>query len=189
MGCPAWNYPQPLLPSRGSSTCTTRALCGAGVQGLELLPDPILGCGVASCPSAAGHCREGWMLSLFFTRSSAWEGQKQQHIEETALGLQARCCARSTSDRPSHQGGQPRHSTSHYFLSICNPSFSIKFPSCSKEKGLHFHLLYPRPFLWDFSPEESSVYTYLSWTTWNLFCCALITPFHSIDIIACCFLP
>lgn len=33
----------------------------------------------------------------------------------------------------------------HYCLSICNPSFSIKFPNCSKEKGLSGHLLYSRP--------------------------------------------
>lgn len=145
MGCPAQNHPCPLLPS---STCTTRALCGAGVQGLELLPDPILGCGVASCPSATGHCREGWVLSLFFARSSAWEGQKQQHIGQRAPGLWAGCCPTSSSDGSSHEGGRPWHSTNHYFLSICNPSFSIKFPSCSREKGLSFHLLYSRPLLW-----------------------------------------
>lgn len=148
MGYPAWNHPWPLLPSRGSSTCTTRALCGAGVQGLELLPDPILGCGVASCPSAAGHCREGCVLSPFFTRSSAWEGQKQQHIAQRAPGLWAGCCPTSTSGRPSHQGGQPWHSTNQSFLSTCNPSFCIKLPSCSREKGLSFHLMRSRPLLW-----------------------------------------
>lgn len=41
--------------------------------------------------------------------------------------------------------GQPRLNVNRYCLSSCNPSFSIKFLNCSKEKGLSCHLLYSRP--------------------------------------------
>lgn len=41
--------------------------------------------------------------------------------------------------------GQPRHNMNHYCLSIYNPSFPIRFPNCSKEKGPSCPLLYSRP--------------------------------------------
>lgn len=53
------------------------------------------------------------------------------------------------SDGPPPLGrGQPCHNMSHYCISICNPSFSIKFPNCSKANGPSCHLLCSRPSFW-----------------------------------------
>lgn len=194
LGCP----PQPLVPARqpylhyqGSLGCRgagagaaprshpglwgglvsqRRGPLQGGLAALTLL-GAVLGLGRTK---AAAHCTEssrfaGWMLSHSSTEHSA-------------------------SDRPSHQGGQPWHSTNHYFLSICNPSFSIKLPTCSEEKGLSSHLWYSRPLLWLQTGilagrNHLSVLDVLSLTPCSLFCCALITPFHGTDITACCFLP
>lgn len=116
-------------------TCTKTALCSAGVQGLELLPEPTLACGMASCPSAAGHCRAGWVPSLLFLRSSACEGEKKRRVVHLASWPGCSPMAaqnRTDSDGPPCWGGPAEEvspgtiqtSTASPFATL---SFSLSF--------------------------------------------------------------
>lgn len=133
-------------------TCTKTALCSAGVQGLELLPEPTLAWGMASCPSAAGHCRAGWMPSLLFLRSSACKGERKRRVVHSASrpGCSpgaAQNCTDST-DLPLRRG-QPWHDTNQHCLSICNSIFLIKFPSHSRTRG-SWHAWAAVCFIWGY---------------------------------------